>query len=807
MEKEEKQNEQNIEKNEENEPEKQKQEVQNDNKKEEIPKNIEKLENPHKIEDINMNKNIETQEKKENNNENKKLDNLNDNENKIKENSQIINEKSENNIIESQEKKEINNENKILDNPNNIEINNTNIKNEEIKNENNQKNEIKEECNINDEKPKNFGHSKMKKIYEEIKTEALNKAKEKIEKQKNENKEEDIIDTNNQIKENVYIDLTEDGGIKKKILEEGNGDNPSDGKIVIIQFTSKYNEQIFDESKEDEPFSFVLGENKVIKGWEIALKSMKIGEKSHFIMTSEYTYGDKQVKEWIPPKSILNYEIKLLAIGNNNDSDDCLDNMSYEEKLQWGSLLKKEGVEKFKSNEITHAKECFIKALSFLRKMDPNNEKEKEGVELYLTLLTNICNCYNKEKEYNSIIEIASMGLKIKKLPKLLSFRAIAYAYNEEFDNANDDIQSLANLLLEDNEEDQIKKKNIEEALNYVKCLVEERKKIYLEKNKIFSKAIFRQYLYNNKFIRDKPVIPPKVTNPENPTVFFEIKIGDKNAGIIEFELFKDITPITAENFRCLCVENKEGLTYKGTCLNKIIKNFVIGGGELENGKDKCIYGEYFDDENYIFGHCRRGLLTTENNRIKNTNSSKFLITLNHIPWFDGKHVVFGQIIKGLKIIKEIEELETDNDDKPIVKVVIENCGEIIRNESIKIEEEEKKQIEIQKNDEETKKEQEENNKEAKDKDMEEEIKNHDEQNKNEIRIEEKNMEEEKQIKKEELEKNNGEKNKIDEQAKKEEIENKAKKEEENKSEEKMENKEENKNEEQKIKKEEIINP
>ena len=399
------------------------------------------------------------------------------------------------------------------------------------------------------------------------------------------------------------------------------------------------------------------------------------------------------------------------------------------------------------------------------------------------------------------------MGLKIKKLPKLLSFRAIAYAYNEEFDNANDDIQSLANLLLEDNEEDQIKKKNIEEALNYVKCLVEERKKIYLEKNKIFSKAIFRQYLYNNKFIRDKPVIPPKVTNPENPTVFFEIKIGDKNAGIIEFELFKDITPITAENFRCLCVENKEGLTYKGTCLNKIIKNFVIGGGELENGKDKCIYGEYFDDENYIFGHCRRGLLTTENNRIKNTNSSKFLITLNHIPWFDGKHVVFGQIIKGLKIIKEIEELETDNDDKPIVKVVIENCGEIIRNESIKIEEEEKKQIEIQKNDEETKKEQEENNKEAKDKDMEEEIKNHDEQNKNEIRIEEKNMEEEKQIKKEELEKNNGEKNKIDEQAKKEEIENKAKKEEENKSEEKMENKEENKNEEQKIKKEEIINP
>ena len=56
-------------------------------------------------------------------------------------------------------------------------------------------------------------------------------------------------------------------------------------------------------------------------------------------------------------------------------------------------------------------------------------------------------------------------------------------------------------------------------------------------------------------------------------------------------------------------------------------------------GAKKCIYGKYFDDENYTYCHCRRGLLTMDNDG-KNKNNFKFLITLKHIPWFDGKHVV-----------------------------------------------------------------------------------------------------------------------------------------------------------------------
>ena len=678
------------------------QETQNreDNKKEEN-KSKNPIINPQKKEEINENNNLENQENTHYINKDSivKIDTNIEN-NEIK-NSQSNEPNKEDKIINNDNITKDNNENKILEKDEKTEINNCDINKDNNKAETDQKNK-KEEDN---EKPKNYGNNKMKQIFEEIKSKALSKppvsenehqskkeeGKEGEEK-KEEEEEKNEINTNtiDSQPENIFVDITEDGGIKKKIIEIGHGEPPSEGKTVFIYFKSKYQDKIFDQSKEDEPFSFTLGENKVIKGWEIALKSMKIGEKAEFIMNPEYTYGDKQVFEWIPANSILNYEIKLIGVHNHN-TENCLDNLTYEEKLQWGKLLKKEGVDKFKANDIMGAKECFIKALSFLKKMDPEKEEEKEGVELYLTLLSNICNCYNKEKEYNSVIDIASIGLKIKPLPKLLSFRAIAYAYTEEFDDAKADIENLENILKGSNEAEY---NDIAGAIEYVNSIIEERKKIYIEKNNKYSRAIFRQYLYYNKQLKNRPLIPPIEPNPKNPIVFFDIKIGENEAKKIEIELFKDIVPITAENFLALCLGTHEGMTYKGTSLNKVIKSFVIGGGELENytGKEKCVYGQYFDDENYIYGHCRRGLLTMDNDG-KNTNNSKFLITLKYIPWFDGKHVVFGQIIKGLDVLKEIENLETDNDDKPFVKVIIENCGEIIRTEIVKPVEDKKEEI------------------------------------------------------------------------------------------------------------------
>ena len=617
--------------------------------------------------------------------------------------------KNKNNLEKKNEKIElinkinenIKNENKIIDNKNNQN---------EIKEEKTTKNDIninKQNSKINESNNSQNQLDYKNKIYKNLFGEIPKNSKEIIEDKKKNNKdneenkedkeEKNVQKIEDSVKEKVdnYINLTEDCGIKKKIIKEGEGEHPIKGNDVFIYFISRYNEKIFDQNEKDEPFKFTIGDNKVIKGWDIAVQSMKIGEKSLFIMTSEYTYGDKQVKDWIPPSSNLTFEIDLISIGNNNNSEKCLEDMTYDEKLHWGKLLKSDGVQKFKSGDITNAKECFLKALSFLKSVDINKEEEKEGVELYLTTISNICNCFNKEKEYNSVIEFSTVGLKIKILPKLIYFRAIAYAYTEEFDKANNDLNILSNLLLDNSQSEQNNTENIEQTLKYVKSIINDRKQIYIEKNKMYSRAIFRDYLYHNKPLKYKLLIPPKKINHENYLVFFEIKIGDKNFGKIIFELFKDITPITAENFRCFCLGNNEKLTYKGTYIDKIIKNFVIGGGVLQNNneKEKCIYGEYFDDENYFYCHCRRGLLTMDNEG-KNKNNSKFLITSKDIPWFDGKHVVFGQVIKGMEIIKEIENLETDIDDKPLIKVKIENCGEIIEKEKEEIIEENNKLVE-----------------------------------------------------------------------------------------------------------------
>ncbi|CAG2177009.1 unnamed protein product, partial [Oppiella nova] len=168
---------------------------------------------------------------------------------------------------------------------------------------------------------------------------------------------------------------------------------------------------------------------------------------------------------------------------------------------------------------------------------------------------------------------------------------------------------------------------------------------------------------------------------------FFDITIGDQNVGRIVFELFNDVCPKTCDNFRSLCTGEKglakttaKPLHYKNVLFHRVVKNFIIQSGDFSMGNGRggeSIFGGTFNDENFDIKHDKPFLLSMAN-RGKNTNGSQFFITLNTAKHLDGVHVVFGHVLSGHEVINEIQNQTTDKDGKPVVDVVIANCGELI---------------------------------------------------------------------------------------------------------------------------------
>merc|ERR1712058_108493 len=160
------------------------------------------------------------------------------------------------------------------------------------------------------------------------------------------------------------------------------------------------------------------------------------------------------------------------------------------------------------------------------------------------------------------------------------------------------------------------------------------------------------------------------------PKVFFDLNVDGSPIGRVEFELYSDIVPKTAENFKALCTGEK-GFGYKGSSFHRVIPEFMLQGGDFTRGDGtggKSIYGNKFDDENFAKKHDKVGLLSMANSG-KNTNGSQFFITVALTPWLDGKHVVFGEVVKGYnEVVKKVELLGSQS-GKTSQKVMIKDSG------------------------------------------------------------------------------------------------------------------------------------
>lgn len=160
-----------------------------------------------------------------------------------------------------------------------------------------------------------------------------------------------------------------------------------------------------------------------------------------------------------------------------------------------------------------------------------------------------------------------------------------------------------------------------------------------------------------------------------------DIKIGSFNIGKIRLGLFGDTYPITVKNHVHLC-NYTYGYGFKGAIFHRCIKDFMIQGGDYEyaNGRGGhsifLVDGKFVnfaDEDMSLVKHYGAGFVSMANAG-PNTNGAQFVIQTVVTPWLDGHHVVFGKVLKGMRIVDLIQNIRTNSHDRPIFNVTIAKC-------------------------------------------------------------------------------------------------------------------------------------
>jgi len=165
------------------------------------------------------------------------------------------------------------------------------------------------------------------------------------------------------------------------------------------------------------------------------------------------------------------------------------------------------------------------------------------------------------------------------------------------------------------------------------------------------------------------------------------IALIETNQGTIEVALRPDIAPKAVENF----IKHSEKGYYDGVIFHRVIKNFMIQGGDpMGTGiGGVSVWGKPFEDEfNSSVTFAEPGVLAMANAGPR-TNGSQFFITTAATPWLNNKHTIFGKVVKGYDVVQKIENSPVGPRDKPsedqkIIHITIKNAPTYANSSEVK---------------------------------------------------------------------------------------------------------------------------
>ena len=153
-----------------------------------------------------------------------------------------------------------------------------------------------------------------------------------------------------------------------------------------------------------------------------------------------------------------------------------------------------------------------------------------------------------------------------------------------------------------------------------------------------------------------------ELLNDKNDKVTITLENGKE----IKLELFKDVAPITVQNFLNLVDEK----FYDGLIFHRVIEGFMIQGGDPTGtgmgGSSKKIKGEFQINGVNNELHHTRGVISKARSYDNNSASSQFFIMHEDAPHLDGSYAAFGAVVSGIENVDEIAKTKTDYNDRPI---------------------------------------------------------------------------------------------------------------------------------------------